>query len=142
MTDVDSAGRREGKKGGKPSKPSKFVPGKINHTGLISDDLGLILPMWFNEMDPNAKDPNMMAYQPLRFVFIVLIPVRGYLIILVNYWLNLCGRRAVCRIAKRRKKCRQNGNVADKMPTRETSSKYIFDRARLKRRRRFNDANV
>jgi hypothetical protein len=67
ITEVDSAGRREGKKGGKPSKPSKFAPGNIKHSGLISDDLGHIPPMWFNEMDPNARDPNTMAYQHLRF---------------------------------------------------------------------------
>jgi hypothetical protein len=36
--DVDGTGKREGKKGGKPSKPSKFVPGTIRHSGFVSDD--------------------------------------------------------------------------------------------------------
>ena len=64
--DGDGSGRREGKRGGKPSKPSKFVPGKIQHSGFVSDDQGRIVPMWFNELDPNARDPNLMTYRPTR----------------------------------------------------------------------------
>ena len=65
--DGDGAGRREGKKGGKPSKPSKFVPGKIQHSGFVSDDVGRFLPIWFNDRDPNARDPNQMAYSSFRW---------------------------------------------------------------------------
>ena len=54
----------------------------------------------------------------------------------------LPGWRAVCRLAKRRKKCRQNGNAKFKTSMCSMSTRYIFDRARPKRRQRFNDPNV
>jgi hypothetical protein len=61
-----NAEKREGKRGGKPSRPSKFVPGKISHSGYVSDDFGGFSPMWFNEIDPNSRDPKNMAYRAVK----------------------------------------------------------------------------
>jgi len=58
--------KQEGKRSGKSPKPSKFVPGKISHTGYVSDDFGGFSPMWFNELDPNSKDPQYMAYSTVK----------------------------------------------------------------------------
>ena len=57
---------RRGKQGGKPSRPSKFMPGSITHHGMVSDTIGKIPPWWYNESDPRAKDPNQMKYGPVR----------------------------------------------------------------------------
>ncbi len=62
----DPSDVRKGKTGGKPTRPSRFQPGKINHNGYICDDGGRILPWWPNPTDPNARDPNKMNYRSVR----------------------------------------------------------------------------
>lgn len=57
---------RRGKQGGKPSRPSKFVAGKIAHSGYVCDSGGKIPPWWFNQSDPNARDPDAMHYRSVR----------------------------------------------------------------------------
>ena len=57
---------RKGQQGGKPSRPSKFQPGKINHYGYKSDAGGRILPWWPNPSNPNSPDPNQMNYKPVK----------------------------------------------------------------------------
>ncbi len=57
---------KQGRKGGKPTRPSKFAAGEVSHTGYVCDDGGRILPWWFNASDPNAKDPHAMNYRPVH----------------------------------------------------------------------------
>ena len=58
---------RKGKQGGKPSRPSKFAPGSITHHGMISDDMGRILPWWFCDNFPNANELlNNMNYRLVK----------------------------------------------------------------------------
>jgi hypothetical protein len=60
---------RQGRQGGKPSRPSKFVIGTITHSGYMSDEGGRILPWWPNPLDPdfqNSPDPYNMYYKPVR----------------------------------------------------------------------------
>ena len=54
VLDVDKTGKRDGKKGGKPSRPSKFVPEKINHTGFVSDDLVKVKSFYHTEVRNNG----------------------------------------------------------------------------------------
>ena len=57
---------RKGNQGGKPSRPSKFTPGKITHLGYVSDHGGRILPWWPNPADHNSPDPNKMEYKQVK----------------------------------------------------------------------------
>lgn len=58
--------RRDGRKGGKPSRPSKFVAGTMAHSGYKCDTDQCILPWWRNPADRNAPDPNDMHYRSVR----------------------------------------------------------------------------
>lgn len=65
----DQGDARRGKKGGKPTRPSKFQPGKITHTGYVSDAGGRIMPWWAHPSHmghANAKDPNKMSYRSVK----------------------------------------------------------------------------
>ena len=58
---------RKGKQGGKPTRPSKFSPGKITHHGYVSDAGGRILPWWFMDGDPNAGPLlDRMNFKPVK----------------------------------------------------------------------------
>ena len=63
---ADACDVRKGQKSGKPTRPSKFQPGKISHSGYVCDDANRILPWWYNRADPNCPDPNNMNYQSVR----------------------------------------------------------------------------
>ena len=56
---------KTGQKGGKPSRPSKFVAGEMSHTGYNFDDWGGIPPTWANPADPNALDPWSLHDRPV-----------------------------------------------------------------------------
>jgi len=64
---VDEHDYRPDNKGGadKLKDPSVFIRGKFTHHGYNTDKMGRILPVWFNESDPNAVNSINWSFSPV-----------------------------------------------------------------------------
>jgi len=63
---VDEHDYRPDRKGGKPGWPSKFEKGSITHRGYNTDASGRILPLWYNKIDPKARDSSDWRWRPVN----------------------------------------------------------------------------
>jgi len=63
---VDEHDYRPDRKGGNPRFPMKFEKGSIVHRGYNTDCSGRILPRWYNQEDPRAKDSSDWRWTPVH----------------------------------------------------------------------------